>query len=120
MKKYHKDVYMPEEMIKEASKLYCCDLKKSFHFYERASDKYKNEYNSALVDEIIEKIKSEKPTPIEIETEFGRVTKCVIREPCDGEKDICLVFRKGIIVTFWLNNKSDNHYTLDKDNYCTY
>lgn len=66
---------------------------------------------------------------------FGRpgyfVTKYCIRIPYDADCDLVVVIRpqwnkdkakfemnNNMIVTAWLNNNKDNHYTLDESKYC--
>ena len=66
---------------------------------------------------------------------FGRsgwfVTKYCIRIPYDDDCDLVVVIRpqwnkekakfemnNNMIVTAWLNNNKDNHYTLDASKYC--
>lgn len=58
-----------------------------------------------------------KVEPFEVEVEKGDVTKCVIRTEYDENKDISIVFRKGFIVTAYLNDKTDLHTTLKSENY---
>jgi len=60
----------------------------------------------------------------EVETDdYDRVVKFVIRIPYNDRYDCVSVFRttddssKLLMVTAWLNDKDDKHYTLDKTKY---
>lgn len=119
---YHKDVYMTNEMINQCPGLYSGNLEPTSHFFNRnkgLSDKYVFDRNR--FDEVIDEIKSEKPEPFEVETdESGKVVKCCIRYNYDKYRDICIVFRKDKIITFWFNSVNDNHLTLDESKYNRY
>lgn len=45
------------------------------------------------------------------------ITKWVVRMPYDEDQDISIAVRGNVIVTAWLNNKDDTHYTLDLSQY---
>ena len=67
---------------------------------------------------IINELKSyENVEPFEVETEKGEVTKCVVRTKYNDTQDIIIVFRKGIVVTAYLNDSNDKHLTLNSKNY---
>ena len=51
------------------------------------------------------------------ETKFDEIVKAVIRTEWNDTKDIVIVIRKGIIITAWLQEKGDKHYTLDSKKY---
>lgn len=53
----------------------------------------------------------------EVEIEDGRIVKAVVRTNYNKTQDICIVFRKGLVVTAWLNDREDKHPTLDKKKY---
>jgi hypothetical protein len=55
--------------------------------------------------------------PFEVEVDNGLVTKSVVRVKYNDKKDISIVFRDGIIITAWLNERSDLHSTLDRSKY---
>ena len=118
---YHKDVYMTKDMISQCPDLYCGNLETSSHFFSRnkgLTEKYIFDKNR--FDDIIDGIRDEKPNPFEVETDdkTGKVVKCCIRYNYDDYRDICIVFRKDKIITFWFNGVSDNHLTLDESKYC--
>lgn len=111
---------MTQDMVNKSSALYENNLETSSHFFSRnkgITEKYSFDFDR--FDEVIEEIKSEKPAPFEVETnDAGDVVKCVIRHNYDTYRDICIVFRKDKIITFWFNGVNDNHYTLDRSKYC--
>ena len=53
----------------------------------------------------------------EVEIIDGHVVKAVIRTNYNRDKDICIVFRKNLVVTAWLNDRHDKHSSLDKSKY---
>lgn len=55
--------------------------------------------------------------PFEVEVEDNKIVKCVVRTRYDDNKDICIVFRYGIIITAYLDDINDNHETLDYSKY---
>ena len=117
---YHKDVYMTKDMINQCPSLYSGKLGLTNHFLSRNKsfvEKYAIDRNH--FDTVIESIRFEKPEPFEVETDdkTGKVVKCCIRYNYDDYRDICIVFRKGVIITAWFNNVNDNHITLDKSKY---
>jgi hypothetical protein len=54
-------------------------------------------------------------------TKKRRIKKILVRRPYDSKKDIIFVLElkhfDAKVVTFWFNNKRDNHSTLDKTKY---
>ena len=115
---YHKDVYLPQSFVKQCPNLYCGNLETSSHFFSRnkgLTEKYV--FDKDRFDEIIEEIKDTHPAPFEVEAIDGHVTKCCVRMNYDDYRDICIVFRKDKIITFWFNGVNDNHLTLDESKY---
>lgn len=55
----------------------------------------------------------------EIEIENGRAIKFGIRVNYNEQYDLVLIVKEdsGIVKTVWLNDKSDNHQTLNKKRY---
>jgi len=63
-------------------------------------------------------------TAIEITTDDDiHIQKAVIRQKYDNKNDIIISFRlrksksQGTIISFWLNDRFDQHATLDKSKY---
>lgn len=59
----------------------------------------------------------EVETEYNTEIKFEKIVKAVIRTEYNYEKDIIIVLRENTIVTAWLNDKTDKHYTLDYKKY---
>ena len=102
------------EIIKNVQEISC-------HAYNHIIDKRQKRYNIDLgkMWDIIEDITLENCKPFEVEYDENskQVTKCVIRLSYDFKRDIAIVFREGVIITCWLNNKDDLHDTLDESKY---
>src|SRR5690242_16523937 len=58
---------------------------------------------------------------VEIQVEFGRAVKAVVRVPYDEEMDLVLVLNRpegsrAFVKTAWLNSRRDRHSTLNQKN----
>jgi len=102
------------EIIKNVKEISC-------HAYNHIIDKKQKRYNIDLgkMWDIIEDITLEncKPFEAEVNVDLAQVTKCVIRLSYDFKRDISIVFRDGVVITCWVNNKDDLHNTLDVSKY---
>lgn len=116
---YHKQVFWKKDFDFESAKL----IKTVDHFSKHleeyfGSDAERRQFDADAILKIIEKLKTfDSIKAFEVETDGHNLTKCVVRVGFNGKKDICLVFRKGLVVTAWLCSKDDNHRTLDKSKY---
>lgn len=116
---YHKQVFWKKEFDVESAKL----IKTVNHFSKHLKDYFSNNeekrnFDADSIIKIVEKLKTfDNIKAFEVETDEHNLTKCAVRVGFNGKKDICLVFRKGLVVTAWLCNKDDNHKTLDKSKY---
>ena len=116
---YHKQVFWKKEFDVESAKL----IKTVNHFSKHLKDYFSNNeekrnFDADSIIKIVEKLKTfDNIKAFEVETDGHNLTKCAVRVGFNGKKDICLVFRKGLVVTAWLCNKDDNHKTLDKSKY---
>lgn len=54
---------------------------------------------------------------IEAEMSGVKLTKLVLRFSYDKTRDVVVVVRDGVLITAWLNDKSDSHGTLDRSKY---
>jgi hypothetical protein len=110
---YHKDIYMPED-IKNLSMQTYDDFIITYHAQEQAE-------NKDII--ILESFSFSGCNIVEAEVIDSTVTKIVIRLSYGQSQDVCYVFRKDIrynkpvLITCWLNSKSDNHSTLDHSKY---
>lgn len=126
VKLYHKDVYMPEELLAQAKQLIrtvdaTSPYSISRHVYESLTGKtegWSHQLNYVPFVRAFNNIKKDIDLDIfEIETTNDVVTKCVARTSYSHIYDISFVVRSGIIVTAWKNRKGDAHYTLDISKY---
>ena len=116
---YHKQVFWKKDFDEESAKLIKTVNRFSKHLKEYFDDDTeRRQFDANSIIKIIEKLKTfDNIKAFEVETDGRELTKCVVRVGFNGKKDICLVFRKGLVVTAWLCNKDDNHKTLDKSKY---
>ena len=102
------------EIVKNVQEISC-------HAYNHIINKRQKRYNIDLgkMWDIIENITLEncKPFEVEYDENLEQVTKCVLRLNYDSKRDISIVFREGVIITCWLNDKNDLHNTLDESKY---
>ena len=119
MSLYHKNIYWEDWFDKGARKLIKSNLTLSQHLIEHLNntdDKHKIDVNKLY--SIINTLRHTNPLePFEVEVEDNKVVKCVIRTKYNDDKDICIVFRYGIVVTAYLDDVNDNHATLDYSKY---
>lgn len=116
---YHRQVFWKKEFDVESAKLVKTANRFSRHLQEYfTDDTERRQFDAESIMNIIEKLKTfDNIRAFEVETDGHYLTKCVVRVGFNGKKDICIVFRKGLVVTAWLCNKDDNHKTLDKSKY---
>jgi hypothetical protein len=117
-KLYHREVYWLDSFDSQSLTLIRSIERLSNHFYEHIeSGNHRYDIKVRQLYFIIKEIDESNCRPFEVEVEDGKVVKCVIRLKYDDEKDISIVVREGFIVSAWLNNKCDNHLTLDRSKY---
>lgn len=117
-KLYHRNVYWKKWFNTASYRIISTVNDFSVHFYE-------NQHNISIwrLDKILGDIRARKQWYylFEIETQYmnseEHITKCVIRTHYDETNDITIVFREECIVTAWLNNRFDKHYTLNYKKY---
>lgn len=114
MKTYHKTIYMP----KHGLFLKTFALQYSLHALEAITD---DRYGQIMP---LRKITISAFNLVELTlNEFNNPCKFLIREKQTDTLDVCLVAipddTKALVKTCWLCEKTDNHSTLDKNNYAT-
>ena len=116
---YHRQVYWKKDFDIESAKLIKTVNKFSNHLQEHFADNAeRRQFDADAIIKIIDKLKRfDNIKAFEVETDGHYLTKCVVRVGFNGKKDICIVFREGLVVTAWLCDKDDNHKTLDKRKY---
>lgn len=118
-KLYHKEVYWEDWFNESAKNLVDSELKLSRHMNEHLDNvDDKHDVDICKLYLIVKELKKNMLVmPFEVEVDNGKVTKCVIRTKYDGERDISIVFRYGLIVTAYLNENVDLHNSLDYSKY---
>lgn len=125
---YHKDVFWLDYFNQSAREIVESSKKLSKHITERLrqTDK-KHSYsltNLYLADKFI---KENEIFPFEVGTDLsGNVIKAVFRVDLDAGREISIVYAKpsyneneSVIVTAWVNRKTDGHQTLNREKYLT-
>ena len=113
---YHKDIYMPAEIIGHVWKLNMNQIEVSRHAHFKAQDRN-------IVISYSDLLYFEGNQVVEAELSDGVVTKIVVRKSYGLSHDICYVLRwdmqksRLILITVWLNAKLDDHSTLDASKY---
>ena len=121
-KLYHKEVFWKDNFDYDAKMLVYTVRRLHPHLMKHLKNPdAKHTYTLKGISKAFNLIRAEnKGYLFEIEETNGIVTKAVYRVEYDNENDICLVIRKGIVKTAWINKKTDNHFTLDKSKYVCY
>ena len=116
-KLYHREVYwlsyfdtQSQLLIKSANRL-------SYHLWQHIEEDNQPKYDIDVTKLFLIVKSLDNVEPFEVEVDSGLVTKCVVRVEYNDKKDISIVFRDGVIVTAWLNFKTDLHGTLDRSKY---
>jgi hypothetical protein len=119
---YHKKVYWDKRFDIDARKIM---EKEEYTFSQhllknlRYSKAKRRQITEERLSQILYNIRDRKQNYYlyEVEVKNGNVVKAVVRTSYDKEDDISIVYRDKCIVTAWLNEKSDRHFTLDKKKY---
>lgn len=117
---YHRDVLWNDDFDRQAKELIVGEYTFSRHLKEHLKkDKYKKSYNviRKKLNTIIKQLQQTDIKPFEVEVIDNKVTKCVVRTVYNKNEDISIVFRKGVVITFWLNQNTDKHENLKVENY---
>lgn len=116
---YHREVSWNKDFDIESAKLIKTAVRFSKHLKEYFDDdSERRQFDADSIMKIIDKLKTfDNIKAFEVETDGHNLTKCVVRVGYNGRKDICIVFRKGFVVTAWLCDKDDKHKTLDRSKY---
>lgn len=126
VKKYHKDIYWKSYFGKAALQLLTKNEQLSLHLEEHIQNQDRkhnidfDKLSDVLTNLYYETYNKKFTSVFEVETMDDMVVKAVIRTPYDNHYDISLVLRYGRVVTAWLNEIEDMHYTLDYTKYSTH
>ena len=124
-KLYHKDIYLSQDLINQAihQQQNTTNFIFTKHLIERieCKDHSHNLVTAEKVWTVLSKLKENPIIPFEVETEtyngIEKVTKYVIRDRCDFFEDISIVIRGNRVITAYINNSNDEHFTLDTSKY---
>lgn len=119
-KLYHRNVCWGNDFDTQSKKLLLSVNHISKHLqnniYNINKPRYDIDQNTLFT--VFKRLCSQSIKPFEVETDKNnKVFKTVIRTPYDEDRDISIVVRQGIIVTAWLNKKTDIRKTLDISKY---
>lgn len=124
IKLYHRNVYWKSDFDKQSLELIKGNISFTNHIYshlkeENSKKRYYTTYDNLC--DIVEyckglKLLDFKPYEVEIDCR-DTVSKCCIRLSYTDTQDISLVFRKNLLITYWINDKKDVHTTLDRAKY---
>jgi hypothetical protein len=109
--RYHRELGFPKTIILPQNPLY---LIYSKHATVR--------YGENALNFNLKKIKIKLEDIIEIRTKDNiKCSSLLVRKKLDSNRDIILSLKisikKAVVITLWVNNKKDNHKTLNKNLY---
>ena len=116
---FHRSVYWHDSFDAQSLILIKSVERLSNHLWEHIelSKKARYDIDAKTLYHIVKSIESCEP--FEVEVVDNKVVKCVVRVKYDDNRDISIVVREGFILTAWLNDSTDLHFTLDKSKYTT-
>ena len=136
----HSDVFMPNgvQRVVRILESHLKSYQLSRHLEEHLDNDVDRShfYLRDIIKECIESIHKNPQDGFEVELSTDNskdwyVTKYCIRVPYSVDEDVAIVIRprlneaskkydfsRNLVVTAWLNHKSDAHYTLDESKYC--
>ena len=117
---FHKSIYWIPQFDIQSKQLLLSVKRLSNHLYDHIENSNKPRYDISIerLYNIVQGLCRQDIHPFEVEVDCNnKVVKTVIRTPYDDNRDISIVVRYGYIVSAWLNNKDDNHVSLDRSKY---
>lgn len=118
MQRYHKDLYFPH---KQEVTFLCLRLNKlSWGYTNHSFERIKERGNIEAIGYCLRDCRLNEGQIFEYYIGYeGKIEKAVFRIEFDRTKDLIIVLNKDkVIITVYLNNKIDNHSTLDPKKYC--
>lgn len=118
---YHRTIFWSPQFDIEAKQLLLSVTRLSNHLYDHIENSNKPRYNINIetLYHVVQGLCRQDIEPFEVEVVDNKVVKCVVRIKYDDNRDISIVVREGFILTAWLNDSTDLHFTLDKSKYTT-
>ena len=117
---YHRTIFWSPQFDIEAKQLLLSVTRLSNHLYDHIENSNKPRYdiNIETLYHIVQGLCRQDIEPFEVEVDDNnKVVKMVVRTSYDDNRDISIVVREGFIVTCWLNDKNDLHFSLDENKY---
>ena len=117
---FHKSIYWIPQFDIQSKQLLLSVKRLSNHLYDHIENSNKPRYDISIerLYNIVQGLCRQDIHPFEVEVDCNnKVVKTVIRTPYDNTRDISIVVRDGFIVSAWLNDKNDNHISLDRSKY---
>jgi len=117
---FHKSIYWIPQFDIQSKQLLLSVKRLSNHLYDHIENSNKPRYDISIehLYNIVQGLCRQDIHPFEVEVDCNnKVVKMVIRTSYDDTRDISIVIRYGYIVSAWLNDKCDNHVSLDKSKY---
>lgn len=111
---YHKDMGFPETLI-------IPEILVNLQYTGHAIERQQNRIGGLKAIPSIARITKENVFEVSTENDID-CKKVLIRIPYDRKRDIVLVLEllsqeKAKVITFWLNNKKDQHKNFNKEKY---
>jgi hypothetical protein len=118
MQRYHKDLYFPESdkvlLLKAINRLNFLRFKTSEHSFDRFNERLE----LSQIGDIFKQLSFNYSDLFEYYKEGQEIIKLCFRISLNSQKDIIFILNsEKLIVTVYLNNKGDNHFTLNPKNY---
>ena len=119
LKKYHKELYFNSEDLKEISLLISNMNQSKIIFSNHVIQEIHAEYNALEIAKFLKCVILSFDNLFEYQKEDG-IVKLGFRYQLNNMEDIVFILsRNKVIVTCWINKKSDKHFTLNPSNYIT-
>lgn len=122
----HEQKWMPQSIKDISKKLQTLLEEKTFsqHLFDHLENKdRKHSYTREDIERVVKSVIANPISPFEVrvtENDWGvnHVTKYCVRTKLNAQNDITLVISDTKrIITAWINDKNDKHYTLDLHRY---
>jgi len=117
---YHREVFWQPQFDIQSKQLLLSVTRLSNHLYDHIENSNQPRYdiNIETLYHIVQGLCKQHIQPFEVEVDDNnKVVKMVVRTSYDDDRDISIVVREGFILTCWLNDKTDLHFSLDTNKY---
>ena len=119
MEKYHKDIGFFPCHVREVKALIDALKCRRLSFSVHSLNELAKESDAVLIGRFLKDYTLNFNDVFELAYDAGRLEKIGFRVNF-GENDVVfIVSRQKVIITLWINDKKDLHFTLDITKYCT-